>query len=96
MDISRIVGPEFGFWIVVGTGILAAICLLLAPLPYFQEWLDERRAKETGHKEFLRLSAKQKADEYNHRLAKLSRTSQRLQSREHGAIQHRRNGNDAA
>ncbi len=89
-------GPYFGFWMVVGTGVLAAICLLLVPLNYFQDWLDERRAKETGHKEFLRLSAKQKADEYNHRLAKLSRTSQRLQRRDFGSIQHRRNGNDAA
>ncbi len=55
------IGKEFAFWLVVGLGVLSAICLVLAPLPYFQEWLDGRAVRRNDGKQHLKLSAEQKA-----------------------------------
>ncbi len=85
-----LIGKEFGFWIVVGFGALAAICLLLAPLPYFQEWLDERAAQRNAGKERLALTAEQRARQFFQLQSKSMRPAVRL-----GAIRNR-GRNDAA
>lgn len=86
-----VIGKYFGYWLLVGTASLVAVCLCLAPLNYFQNWLDRKRAEQTEHKQVIALSARMKARLYNEKQARSMRPAMKLEARRNG-----RGGNDAA
>ncbi len=73
-------GPYFAYWLGVGCMFLIFVVAGFVCLDIYERW-NEERGKSSDRRQFLKLSAIEKARLYNQLKAKSSRPSIRLANR---------------